>query len=71
MSESNYTRITVNITEKASQALDSTAKLEGVTKTDIVNRAINAYAFLIEAQNAKARIKIINDDGTQELLRFI
>jgi hypothetical protein len=39
-------RITVNLTGRASRALDLATELTGDTKTDTVNRALQIYAFM-------------------------
>lgn len=39
-------RVTVNMTGRASRALDLVTKLTGDTKTDTVNRALQIYAYL-------------------------
>ena len=39
-------RITVNLTGRASRALDLATELTGDTKTDTVNRALQIYAYL-------------------------
>jgi len=39
-------RITVNLTERATKALDLGVELTGHNKTDIVNRALTVYAYI-------------------------
>jgi hypothetical protein len=39
-------RITVNLTGRASRALDLATELTGDTKTDTVNRALQVYAYM-------------------------
>ena len=39
-------RITINLTPKAVQALDTLTKSTGDTKTDTINRALQLYGFL-------------------------
>jgi hypothetical protein len=39
-------RITVNVISRASRALSLAAELNGDTKTDTVNRALQVYAYL-------------------------
>jgi hypothetical protein len=41
-------RITVNLTGRASRALDLATELTGDTKTDTVNRALQVYAYMEE-----------------------
>jgi len=40
------TKLTVNLTPRAATALEEAAGINGETKTNAVNRAIQAYAFL-------------------------
>jgi hypothetical protein len=40
------TKLTVNITPRATAALEEASRTNGETKTNVVNRAIQAYAFL-------------------------
>jgi hypothetical protein len=39
-------RVTVNLNARSSRALDVAAELTGDTKTDIINRALQIYAYL-------------------------
>lgn len=39
-------RVTVNVTSRASRALDLATELTGDTKTDTLNRALQVYAYL-------------------------
>lgn len=39
-------KVTVNVTSRASRALDLAAELTGDTKTDTLNRALQVYAYL-------------------------
>lgn len=41
-------RVTVNLTARASRALELATDLTGDTKTDTINRALQIYAFLEE-----------------------
>jgi uncharacterized protein (DUF1778 family) len=47
-------RVTVNLIPKASQALERAASLTGDSKTDVINRALQVYAFVEQ---------ILHDDG--------
>jgi hypothetical protein len=40
------TKLTVNITSKSVAALDAGSGIEGITKTEAVNRALQLYAFI-------------------------
>ena len=39
-------RVTVNLTARASRALEQAAELTGDSKTDTINRALQVYAYL-------------------------
>jgi hypothetical protein len=39
-------RVTVNLTPRASQALELAVQITGDTKTDTINRALQLYAYL-------------------------
>lgn len=39
-------RVTVNLTARASRALEHTVTLTGDSKTDVINRALQVYAHL-------------------------
>jgi hypothetical protein len=41
-------RVTVNLTPRSSQALDSVVAITGDSKTDTINRAVQVYLFLEE-----------------------
>lgn len=43
-----FERVTVNLTARASRALDRASELTGDTKTDTINRALQVYAYLEE-----------------------
>lgn len=45
MSE-NLTALTVNLTELADAAMNETAELKGLSQTDVVNRALQVYAYI-------------------------
>jgi hypothetical protein len=52
MSDRNdLTKLTVNLVPNAMAALDRAALVTGDTRTDTVNRALQAYAAIIDASN--------------------
>jgi len=63
-------RTTVVLIPRAQEALDGTAARMGLTKTDVMNRALQAYAFLEEQWAAGATILVRRGDSTEEL-RFL
>jgi hypothetical protein len=44
------TRTTVNLIAKSVTAIDEAAILDGLSRTDVVNRAVQLYAYLRKAE---------------------
>jgi hypothetical protein len=65
-------RITVALVKKAGEDLQSLQNTTGLSKTDIVNRAITLYKF-IESQVQAGKDLYIKDPDTGEtqLIRFL
>ena len=53
-----WTRITVNLIPRAVAALDQARAITGLSQTDVVNRALQAYAFLEKEGSEGARVLI-------------
>ncbi len=51
----DLTRVTVNLIPKADKAMERAAELTGDTKTDTINRALQYYALMCEAQAENPR----------------
>jgi len=69
--ESAVDRITVSLTPKAAASLTSLQDRTGLSKTDLVNRAIALYEFA-EAQFAAGREILVRDpDGTVQVVRLL
>ena len=62
-------RITVNLTGRASRALDLATELTGDTKTDTVNRALQVYAYL-EQVTARGGSIHVRETAESELERL-
>jgi hypothetical protein len=62
-------RITVNLTGRASRALDLAIELTGDTKTDTVNRALQVYAYL-EQVTARGGSVYVREAAGAELERL-
>jgi len=60
------TRLTVNLTPRADEAMGATAEMLGLSKTDTVNRALQAYAYL-EKIRAEGGDVIVRRAGTEQL----
>jgi hypothetical protein len=63
-------RANVALIPRTQEALDATTRRTGLSKTDVVNRAVQAYAFLEEQWSAGARILVQHGDMTEEV-RFL
>jgi hypothetical protein len=63
-------RISAILIPRAQEALDQAARRTGLTTTDIVNRALQAYAFLEEEMTTGATV-LVRRDGVTEEVRFL
>src|SRR5437764_1087533 len=58
------TRITVNLTRHAVQALDQVAEATGYSKTDTINRALQIYAIIQEMMDESGGVlQVLREDG--------
>lgn len=65
-------RITVNLTERSSKALDRVVELTGDTKTDTINRAVQIYAYLEQMIQDGGSVHVReNADAEMERLKII
>ncbi len=55
---SGLTRVTVNLTPRASQALDHATGLTGDSKTDTINRALQFYLMLVEEERKGGNVYV-------------
>lgn len=62
-------RITVNLTGRASRALELAAQLTGDSKTDTVNRALQVYAYM-EQITARGGSVYVREGADAELERL-
>lgn len=64
-------RVTVNLTARASRALQKLSQLTGDSKTDSINRAIQVYAYLEEITSSGGAIYVReSDSGEMERLKL-
>ena len=65
-------RVTVNLTARSSKALQRLSDLTGDSKTDIINRALQIYAYLeeIDCQGGGVYIRESKDAELQLLKMF-
>ena len=64
-------RVTVNLTERSTKALQDAVSSSGDTQTDVINRALQVYAYLESVMAAGSRLYVENADRQErERLRF-
>jgi hypothetical protein len=65
-------RVAVNVTGRASRALDLATELTGDTKTDTLNRALQVYAYLEQLAARGGSVYVREAAGSQlELLKVL
>jgi hypothetical protein len=65
-------KYTVNLTTKAMTALENTAVIAEATRTDVINKALQVYALLWQAQEEQGQVILLrNRDGETERLRLL
>ena len=67
----SVTKLTVNITPRATAALDAAATANSETKTNVVNRSIQAYAFLTRMLNEGWDLVLRDNDGREQRVQFL
>jgi hypothetical protein len=71
MGMSRVERVTVNLTPRASEALERAVRLTGDTKTDTINRALQLYAYLEGIMQADGSVYVRpGPDAETERLRI-
>lgn len=60
----DLTRLTINLTRRAVDALDRAATKTGDSRTDTVNRALVVYATVTEFATQDGQIRMLHSDGT-------
>ncbi len=58
-------RITVNLVTRAWRALQLAAELTGDSKTDIINRAIQVYAYVTEIEANGGAVYVRESEGSE------
>ncbi len=56
-------RITVGLTRRGSEELSRLAEETGMSKTDLVNRAIGLYTLMFDKTNAGAQLAFVEPNG--------
>jgi hypothetical protein len=66
---SSLDRVTVNLTRRASDALEQLDRLTGESKTDSINKALQLFAYLQQVQHDNGAI-YVREAGSRELERL-
>lgn len=69
--KNDLTRLTVNLTRRSVVAFEAAAGIEGLSKTDTVNRALQAWAYLLKRTQDGAVLKLHQPDGSVEAVMFL
>ena len=64
-------KVTVNLIPKAWDAVTATSERLGLTKTDTINRALQAYEFLEREAAEGSEVLIRRKDGKVEQVKFL
>ena len=67
----DFHKVTVNLIPKAWEAANATAALLGLSRTDVINRALQAYAFLEQATAAGSEVLVRSSSGVIEQVKFL
>jgi hypothetical protein len=65
------TKLTVNITRRANVALSEASGTNGESKTNVVNRAIQAYALLTRMMANGWDLVLKDQDGNEQQVHFL
>ena len=63
-------KVTVNLIQLAWDAANETAALKGLSRTDVINRALQAYAWL-EQQEAEGAEVFVQKGRKTERVKFL
>jgi hypothetical protein len=64
-------RVTVNLTPRSARALELATQLTGDSKTDVINRAIQVYAYLEHVSSNGGSVHTQKaEDSEPEVLKF-
>ncbi|GGQ88588.1 hypothetical protein [Couchioplanes azureus] len=62
------TKFTINLVKRAVRALEIATKVTGDNRTDTFNRAVQVYAYIVQAENEGKAVYIEGPDGSRERL---
>jgi len=66
------TRVTVNLTARAVEAMTDLSQKTGLGKTDVINRALQVYALVEQLMERDGgRIRVVMPDGDVEKIYIL
>ena len=66
-----FHKVTVNLIPKAWEAANLGAGMLGMSRTDVINRAVQAYVFLEQTRAAGSEIFVRAPDGSITQVQFL
>lgn len=63
-------KVTVNLVDKALSSMEAASALEGLSKTDVINRALQMYVWILEHQTLGYKFCVIDEKNNVELVEF-
>jgi hypothetical protein len=71
MTKSRLTKVSVNFLPESMNALDEAAEREGISRTDVLNRAAAVYNFISEKKRERVMFLLKASDGKVSEVLFI
>lgn len=68
---SELLRMTINLTAMAAQALNELQQKLELSKTDVINRAVQVYAFIEKEDSKGKELYLRSPDGTLERVHIV
>lgn len=66
-----YRRLTTNLTRRSSEALTYLHETEEMSKTDVINRALQLYQFTVQSRERGENLAVVKSDGSVMKLHLI
>lgn len=67
----DLTKVSVNMNRRAVTAYEITAELTGLSRTDVINRAVQVYALVEKIQHDGGRLLVQDASGKVETLDIL
>lgn len=64
-------RLNVQLLPEAATALDDLVRTTKLSRTDLTNRALQLYGWLLEQQREGSRLKVVSPDGELEWVKLL